>query len=105
RPSAFSIRAWPLLAGAGTAAAGPIGFIGLMIPHIARWIVCPDQRWILGYSLVLSPILLLASDAIGTVVMKPGELQVGAVTAFVGALVLIALVRLTKASVLFKQDS
>ena len=94
----LSILAVTVLAGAATAAAGPIGFIGLMIPHIARWIVGPDQRWILGYSVVLSPILLLASDVIGRVVMKPGELQVGVVTAFVGAPVLIALVRRKKAS-------
>ena len=98
RTRVLSILAVTLLAGAATAAAGPIGFIGLMIPHIARWIVGPDQRWILGYSLVLSPILLLASDVIGRVVMKPGELQVGVVTAFVGAPVLIALVRRKKAS-------
>ena len=98
RTRVLSILAVTLLAGAATAAAGPIGFIGLMIPHIARWIVGPDQRWILGYSVVLSPILLLASDVIGRVVMKPGELQVGVVTAFVGAPVLIALVRRKKAS-------
>ncbi|MGO3021787.1 MAG: iron chelate uptake ABC transporter family permease subunit [Brevibacterium sp.] len=98
RTRVLSIIAVTLLAGAATAAAGPIGFIGLMIPHIARWIVGPDQRWILGYSLVLAPILLLASDVIGRVVMKPGELQVGVVTAFVGAPVLIALVRRKKAS-------
>ena len=98
RTRVLSILAVTLLAGAATAAAGPIGFIGLMIPHIARWIVGPDQRWILGYSLVLAPILLLASDVIGRVVMKPGELQVGVVTAFVGAPVLIALVRRKKAS-------
>lgn len=98
RTRALSILAVTLLAGAATAAAGPIGFIGLMIPHIARWIVGPDQRWILGYSVILSPILLLASDVIGRVVMKPGELQVGVVTAFVGAPVLIALVRRKKAS-------
>ena len=98
RTRVLSILASTLLAGAATAAAGPIGFIGLMIPHIARWIVGPDQRWILGYSVVLSPILLLASDVIGRVVMKPGELQVGVVTAFVGAPVLIALVRRKKAS-------
>ena len=98
RTRVLSILAVTVLAGAATAAAGPIGFIGLMIPHIARWIVGPDQRWILGYSLVLSPILLLASDVIGRVVMKPGELQVGVVTAFVGAPVLIALVRRKKAS-------
>jgi iron complex transport system permease protein len=98
RTRVLSILAVTLLAGAATAAAGPIGFIGLMIPHIARWFVGPDQRWILGYSVVLSPILLLASDVIGRVVMKPGELQVGVVTAFVGAPVLIALVRRKKAS-------
>ena len=105
RTRVLSILAVTLLAGAATAAAGPIGFIGLMIPHIARWIVGPDQRWILGYSLVLSPILLLASDVIGRVVMKPGELQVGVVTAFVGAPVLIALVRRKKASGLWKPAS
>lgn len=98
RTRILSIIAVTLLAGAATAAAGPIGFIGLMIPHIARWIVGPDQRWILGYSVILAPILLLASDIIGRVVMKPGELQVGVVTAFVGAPVLIALVRRKKAS-------
>ncbi|WP_181275421.1 iron chelate uptake ABC transporter family permease subunit [Brevibacterium oceani] len=98
RTRVLSILAVTLLAGAATAAAGPIGFIGLMIPHIARWIVGPDQRWILAYSVLLSPILLLASDVIGRVVMKPGELQVGVVTAFVGAPVLIALVRRKKAS-------
>ena len=98
RTRVLSILAVTVLAGAATTAAGPIGFIGLMIPHIARWIVGPDQRWILGYSVVLSPILLLASDVIGRVVMKPGELQVGVVTAFVGAPVLIALVRRKKAS-------
>jgi iron complex transport system permease protein len=50
RTRVLSILAVTLLAGAATAAAGPIGFIGLMIPHIARWIVGPDQRWILAYS-------------------------------------------------------
>ncbi|MCI4011628.1 iron chelate uptake ABC transporter family permease subunit [Brevibacterium sp. ZH18] len=98
RTRILSILAVTLLAGGATAAAGPIGFVGLMIPHIARWMVGPDQRWILAYSVLLSPILLLASDVLGRVVMKPGELQVGVVTAFVGAPVLIALVRRKKAS-------
>lgn len=98
RTRIITILAVTLLAGGATAAAGPIGFIGLMIPHIARWIVGPDQRWILGYSVILSPVLLLVSDVLGRVVMKPGELQVGVVTAFVGAPVLIALVRRKKAS-------
>ena len=89
-----------LLCGAATAAAGPIGFIGLMIPHVARWIVGPNQMWILLYSLVLGPTLLLFSDVLGRVVIPPGELQVGIVTAFVGAPVLIWLVRRRKASAL-----
>ncbi|PRA02545.1 Fe(3+)-siderophore ABC transporter permease [Arthrobacter sp. MYb229] len=87
------IVAVTLLCGAATAAAGPIGFVGLMVPHIARWIVGADQRWIVLYSLALGPVLLLVSDVIGRVVAPPGELQVGIVTAFVGAPVLIWLVR------------
>ena len=87
-----------LLCGAATAAAGPIGFVGLMVPHVARWIVGPDQRWIMVYTLGLAPILLLLSDVIGRVLLRPGELQVGIVTAFVGAPVLIWLVRRRKAS-------
>lgn len=68
-----------------------------MVPHVARWIAGPDQRWILTLTLVLSPILLLASDVVGRVAV-PGELQVGVVTAFIGAPVLIALVRRRKVS-------
>ena len=82
-----------LLCGAATAAAGPIAFVGLTIPHIARAIVGPDQRWVLSYSLVLAPLLLLVSDVLGRVVTRPGELQVGIVMAFVGAPVFLLLVR------------
>ena len=87
-----------LLAGSATAAAGPILFLGLVIPHIARWIVGPEQRWILAYTIVLSPLLLLLSDLIGRVIIRPGEMPVGIVMAFVGAPVLIFLVRRRKAS-------
>lgn len=86
-----------LLSGAATAGAGAIGFVGLMIPHVARWIVGPDQRWILATTVLLSPILLLISDVVGRVA-APGELQVGVVTAFIGAPVLIALARRRKVS-------
>ena len=58
----------------------------------------PDQRWIVPYSAVLAPVLLLVSDVVGRVVAIPGEVQVGVITAFVGAPVLIALVRRAKAS-------
>lgn len=92
------IVAVTLLAGGATAVAGPIGFVGLMVPHIARWIVGPDQRWILAYTFVLAPSLVLAADILGRVVIRPGEFPVGIVTAFVGAPVLILLVRRKKAS-------
>jgi len=85
-----------LLCGAATAAAGPIGFVGLAVPHVARMIVGPDQRWVLPYSMVLAPVLLLGADVVGRVVIAPAELQAGVVTAFVGAPVFIALCRRRK---------
>lgn len=84
-----------LLCGSATALAGPIGFVGLMIPHIARGWAGPDQRWILIYSLLFAPILLLGADIVGRLLV-PGELRVSIVTAFIGAPVLIWLVRQRK---------
>ena len=98
RTRVLALIALTLLAGGATAIAGPIGFVGLMVPHVARWLVGPHQRWIFAYSLLLAPILLLASDILGRVIVHPSELPVGVVTAFVGAPVLIALVRRRKAS-------
>jgi iron complex transport system permease protein len=89
----FTAVAVVLLVGGATAAAGPIGFVGLTVPHVARAITGPDYRWVLAYSAVLAPALLLAADVIGRVVARPGELQVGIVTALIGAPVFIALVR------------
>jgi iron complex transport system permease protein len=89
----FSAVSVVLLVGAATAAAGPIGFVGLTVPHVARAITGPDYRWVLAYSAVLAPSLLLAADVLGRVVARPGELQVGIVTALIGAPVFIALVR------------
>ncbi|MFF2844450.1 iron chelate uptake ABC transporter family permease subunit [Paenarthrobacter sp. NPDC057981] len=97
RTRILGVVAITLLSGAATAGAGAIGFVGLMIPHIARWIVGPDQRWILATTVLLSPILLLVSDVVGRIA-APGELQVGVVTAFIGAPVLIALARRRKVS-------
>jgi iron complex transport system permease protein len=82
-----------LLVGAAVSLAGPIGFVGLVIPHVARSITGPDYRWVLAYSAVLAPILLLGADVVGRLVVRPGELQVGIVTALVGAPCFIALVR------------
>jgi iron complex transport system permease protein len=85
-----------LLCGSATAAVGPIAFLGLIVPHIARRVVGADYRWILAYSAIVAPALLLACDVVGRVLAPPGELQVGVVLAFVGAPVFIALVRRRK---------
>lgn len=82
-----------VLCGAATAGAGPIVFVGLVIPHVARMICGPDYRWILAWSAVLAPTLLLATDTLGRLIARPGEVQVGVMTAVVGAPVFIALVR------------
>lgn len=82
-----------LLCGAATAAAGPIAFVGLTVPHVARALVGPDQRWVLPTSMLLAAILLLAADVLGRVAAPTGELEVGIVTAIVGAPVFIAIVR------------
>lgn len=85
-----------ILAGAATAAAGPIAFVGLTVPHLARAFTGPNYRWILLYSMLLAPILLLGADIIGRIIVPPGELQVGIVTAALGAPFFIALVRRRK---------
>lgn len=88
-----AVVAITLLCGAATAACGPIVFIGLMIPHLVRAFTGPDMRWVLAYSAVLSPVLLLGADVVGRVVTRPAELQVGVVTALIGGPVFIYLVR------------
>lgn len=93
---AFAAVSVVLLVGAATAAAGPIVFVGLVVPHVARAITGPDYRWVLPYSAVLAAILLLAADVVGRVVDRPGEVQVGLITAVVGAPFFIALVRRRK---------
>lgn len=98
RTRVLGVIAVTLLAGGATALTGGIGFIGLMVPHIVRWLVGPDQRWIITYSALASPALLLAADVLGRVVARPGEIEAGVVTALIGAPVLIALVRRSKAS-------
>lgn len=82
-----------LITGAAVSAAGPIGFVGLAVPHMVRGLVGPDYRWVLPYSLLLGAILLTGADIAGRVVVRPSELQVGIVTALVGAPVLIYLAR------------
>ncbi|WP_406474958.1 FecCD family ABC transporter permease [Streptomyces platensis] len=93
RTRVLAMLAVTLLCGGATAACGPIVYVGLMVPHAVRAITGPDMRWILPYSAVLSPVLLLGADVLGRVVARPGELQVGIVTAVLGGPVFIYLVR------------
>jgi iron complex transport system permease protein len=79
-----------VLCGAATALAGPVAFVGLTVPHVARMITGPDYRWILPYSAVLAAALLLAADVLGRVVARPAEIQVGIVTAVIGAPAFVA---------------
>lgn len=93
RMRALAMAAVVLLAGAATALAGPLVLIGLVVAHIARRFTGPDHRWLFAYSAVLGPILLLAADVVGRLVLRPAELEAGIVAAFLGAPVLVALVR------------
>lgn len=89
----LTIACVTVLAGCATAIAGPISFIGLMVAHVVRLIVGGDQIRILALSAIAAPSFLLLSDVLSRVVMGQRELPVGVVTAFVGAPVLILLVR------------
>jgi iron-siderophore transport system permease protein len=93
RARATSSVGFALLAGGAVAAAGPVGFVGLAVPHVARAVVGSDYRWIVPYSMVLGAGLLLAGDVLGRVVARPAELEVGIVTALLGAPFFVWLVR------------
>lgn len=98
RTRILGIIAVTLLAGGATALTGGIAFLGLMVPHVVRWFVGPDQRWIILCSALAAPVLVLAADVLGRVIARPGEIEVGILIAVVGAPVLIALVRRRRAS-------
>jgi iron complex transport system permease protein len=82
-----------LLCAAATAIAGPIGFVGLVVPHICRLVVGSDQRWLIPFSAVVGAGLLIGADIVGRVIARPEEIEVGIVTAVIGAPVFIAIVR------------
>ncbi|MFV2178231.1 FecCD family ABC transporter permease [Actinomadura sp. LOL_016] len=82
-----------VLAGAATAVAGPIAFVGLMVPHLARRAAGGSVPWLMAYTMVLGPVLLVASDIGSRILLPTGEVPVAIVTAFVGAPVLIWAVR------------
>ena len=82
-----------LLCGAAVALAGPIGFLGLVVPHAARLLVGGDYRRIIPLSLLAGPVLILLADVIGRVIAPPAEVQVGVMTALIGVPVFIVLIR------------
>ncbi|MGR7195991.1 Fe(3+)-siderophore ABC transporter permease [Klebsiella aerogenes] len=92
RTQLIGLLAITVLCGSATALVGPIAFIGLMMPHMARWLVGADHRWSLPVTLLATPALLLFADVLGRLLV-PGELRVSVVSAFIGAPVLIWLVR------------
>ncbi|AGI86853.1 FecCD family ABC transporter permease [Streptomyces albidoflavus] len=85
-----------LLCGAATAVAGPIAFVGLVVPHTCRLLVGVDHRWLLPLSMLLGAVLLTAADVVGRVVARPSEIDVGIVTALIGAPFFIYIVRRQK---------
>lgn len=86
------ILAITLLAGAATAACGPIAFLGLMVAHVARHLTGPDYRWLVPYAGLLGGVVLLVCDIVGRLVVRPGELAAGIVVALLGAPFFAALV-------------
>ncbi len=92
RTQLIGLLAITVLCGSATALVGPIAFIGLMMPHMARRLVGADHRWSLPVTLLATPALLLFADVLGRLLV-PGELRVSVVSAFIGAPVLIWLVR------------
>lgn len=93
RTRTVGLAATMLLAGAATAACGPIAFLGLIVPHVARIVTGPDYRFLMPYSGLIGAILLLLADILGRVLVRPGELGVGVVLAVIGGPFFIALVR------------
>jgi iron complex transport system permease protein len=85
-----------ILCGVATAIAGPIGFVGLVVPHFCRLLVGVDQRWVLPFSALTGAALLVVADVLGRIVARPSELDVGIVTALIGAPFFIAIVRRQK---------
>lgn len=90
---AVTVLAVVLLAGAAVAAAGPIAFIGLAVPHAVRAVIGPSHGWLLPYAAIYGAVLLLAADVLGRIIARPSEIDVGIMTAIIGAPFLIHLVR------------
>jgi iron complex transport system permease protein len=85
-----------VLCGAATAVAGPIAFVGLLVPHACRLLAGVDHRWLLPFAALAGASLLTASDVVGRVVARPEDIEVGIVTALIGAPFFIHIVRRQK---------
>jgi iron complex transport system permease protein len=96
RQKALGVAAVMLLTGAAVAACGPIGFVGLVVPHVARRLGGVDHRWLIPYSGLLGGLLVTSTDIIGRLVVPPAELQVGIVMALIGGPAFVVLVRRTR---------
>jgi len=77
----------------GPAIAGPIGFVGLIVPHMCRLLVGTDHRWLLPFTAVSGAALLVAADVVGRLIARPDEVEVGVITALIGAPLFIWIVR------------
>jgi iron complex transport system permease protein len=86
-----------VLTGAAVAAAGPIAFVGLVVPHLVRPLAGPRHGWLLLHAAMYAPAMVLAADVLGRLVVRPAELPVGIVLALVGAPFLVWLVRRDRA--------
>lgn len=82
-----------VLAAGAASVAGPLTFVGLIVPHILRPIFGPDHRWLLVLAPIAGACLVLVADVLGRLIIRPAELQVGIVLAFVGVPVFIAIIR------------
>lgn len=96
----FASIAIVILAGASTAAAGPISFVGLTAPHIARMIAGPDHKWLMPFSLLIASILAVVADVLGRIVGYPNEISVGIMIALIGGPFFVFLVKRWKISLL-----
>ncbi|NET11093.1 MAG: iron ABC transporter permease [Merismopedia sp. SIO2A8] len=82
-----------LLVGGSVSIAGPIGFVGLIVPHFVRFLVGVDYRWILPYAAILGAVILLIADICARLILRPIELPVGLVMPLLGAPFFIYLIR------------
>lgn len=96
RHKAMGIGAVMLLTGGATAACGPVAFVGLVVPHLARRLGGVDYRWVVPSSALLGALLVTVADIVGRVVVRPAELQVGIVMALIGGPAFVLLVRRTR---------